>query len=424
MAKSGTGKSSGKAGGNGPKSSKKGVPNTATAPYLDTFNKSSDCEQDKKNIADRCRDTPENKKEAKDSSKRTRATGKNAKLGNVMDHIKDGVQAMDKGAMALYGYKRDADNSWVEDHCDHLWVKPAGANISKFNEQLTGVKQKLEQGIQAVVNQAGGVIVDKAKDAAVNYGQKAIAREAAAATSLVVPVAGEVIVAGATLYNIADGVWTAGKTAYQAVGQAKEAYDKIKGIRDQLDKIQGLLDKKHSPTEVWADTMSALAYTNRCLQARRCQLVGFEETKADKQARSGKGCCPGQTGHHLLPEEMFQDCSEYTKEKHKQAPTVCVEGVNNSHGTHGIIHGKLEKFMEMHRQANPGNDSITKDEAIMYAVKSHTDTFKPACNSECLTAQLDSYYKKLCQTKMKPRGGKGIDIEEPSDKTATKTSTM
>lgn len=160
----------------------------------------------------------------------------------------------------------------------------------------------------------------------------------------------------------------------------------------------------------------------------------YGETSAKKAANSGQGCCPGQTGHHLLPKEMFSrstkvpdgknkngttkyksvpdpdNCPEYTGAKHRNAPTVCVEGVNNTHGSHGAIHDKLEGRMKDHR--NNHGDSITMDEAIDKAVESHNEQFKPPCNPQCLKQQLKDYYKDLCKGKMKPRGGTGTDVDD------------
>ena len=71
--------------------------------------------------------------------------------------------------------------------------------------------------------------------------------------------------------------------------------------------------------------------------------------------------------------------------------------------------------MQRHREKNLGKDSITNDEAIDAAVKSHNETFKPACNPECLRAQLHDYYDKLCVGQLKPRGGKAGDIEKDDE---------
>ena len=76
-----------------------------------------------------------------------------------------------------------------------------------------------------------------------------------------------------------------------------------------------------------------------------------------------------------------------------------------------MIHDKLDKKMKIHRETT-GKDSISNEDAIDKAVESHRETFKPPCDAKCLKAQLKGYYDKLCDGKMKPRGGKGTDIEE------------
>lgn len=385
-----------------PKQGRPSVANTPSFHYRDTLDGKKACEAAKNEIADKCKSDAD-----KDSFDKAKPK---SKLGALTGQVKDGIGKMDDAAKTAYGYKQKPGNAWVNDHCKGLWVKPAGANIDKFNEQIGNIKNGIEKGIDQVVKDAGGKILDKAAEAGKDYATRAAAKEASALASLVIPGVGEIVVAGATIFNIVDGVWTAGKTALDLAGKAKEAYDKISGMKDQLGKLNDVLNKKTSPTELWADVMTGVAEINPCLQAKRCQLVPFEETKAAKQAKSGKGCCPGQTGHHLLPEEMMQDCPQYTAEKHAEAPTVCVEGVNNSHGSHGAIHESLDLKMRDWRKTK--GDSISNEDAIEKAVESHRETFRPPCNEKCLVAQLKNHYKNVCKGKMKPRGGKGTDIEE------------
>jgi hypothetical protein len=187
-------------------------------------------------------------------------------------------------------------------------------------------------------------------EAGKNYAVRAGEKELASEATLEIPVLGEIIVGGMTIYNVGDGIWTAGKTAYEAGSKAYEVYQKIGRMKDELGKLADVLSKKTNPTDLWADAMTGMAYPNPCLQAKRCQLVPYNATKAAQQARSGKGCRPGQTGHDLLPSEMFEDCKSYTKAKEAGAPTVCVEGVNNTQGSHGLIHGQLEKQMQNWRR--------------------------------------------------------------------------
>ena len=151
----------------------------------------------------------------------------------------------------------------------------------------------------------------------------------------------------------------------------------------------------------------AVSKKNPCVKARRCQLVPYKETKtAEVAEKGGKGCCPGQTGHHPLPEEIFpegDDC--YTDETHGNAPTICVEGVNNSHGSHGKIHSTMDALMTNHIQ-KAKTDQISNAKAINAGAKSVKLTF-PGCDETCTKQQLRAFYQKLCEGKTKPRGGLG-----------------
>jgi hypothetical protein len=372
------------------------VGNTPAKAYTDTFNKTKDCYKDRKKIADKCRDDKNTKQESKDAAKKAKPTNK-AKLGELIKGVQKGVGALDGAAEKAYGYQRNAENGWIKDHCDHLWVKPAGANKDQFMAQINKLKTELDQGIGTVINQAGGVIIDKAKDAAITYGEKAVVREVASAASLVVPVVGEVVVAGMTIFNILDGVWTAGKTAIDSSKQAYDAYKKIDDIRQQMGKLDDVLSGKTSPTELWADVMTGVAYTNPCLQARRCQLVPFNQTEIPV-AKNGKGCCPGQSGHHVMPSSMFKDCPDY---KESEAPTICVEGTTNTHGSHGHIHRTLGAVLDRDFKGVPNDAKIDKDKAIDAGAQSVKEAFPLSkCDKQCLKAQLDSYYQKLkCEPK-------------------------
>ncbi|WP_289623971.1 HNH/endonuclease VII fold toxin-2 domain-containing protein, partial [Paracidovorax cattleyae] len=107
--------------------------------------------------------------------------------------------------------------------------------------------------------------------------------------------------------------------------------------------------------------------------------------------RDGKGCCPGQTGHHALPEAMFDGCPGYD---HDAAPTICVEGTNNNHGSHGTAHNKLED--ELNKIGFPDGAQITKEKAIQAGAKSVNAAFpESGCDVRCIESQLHAYYDKL-----------------------------
>lgn len=145
--------------------------------------------------------------------------------------------------------------------------------------------------------------------------------------------------------------------------------------------------------------MSALMEQDekKCLKAIRCVLQSYRDTQ-NKNAKTYEGgktrlaCCPGQSGHHVVPKSIeMPDCWKPAK----VAPCICVEGVNNSHGTHGKIHRALKiklgegKEMDCHEVLNLMSQTIH-------------DIF-PDCDSKCINAQLKTSTGKTCPCDPKPK---------------------
>lgn len=119
--------------------------------------------------------------------------------------------------------------------------------------------------------------------------------------------------------------------------------------------------KSESDAIALADKVAA----NACLDARRCKLVPYDPS----------GCCEGQTPHHIVEASSFFDVgrggSETLKDSNKnpigyrtsipvkgtagyntaKAPCICVEGVNQHHGTHGLMHTFQGTAAQNSRQA-------------------------------------------------------------------------
>lgn len=198
---------------------------------------------------------------------------------------------------------------------------------------------------------------------------------------------------------------------------------------------------KFSKDMLVAAYMHNLSETNPCITARRCALIKFSDTKpkkpkpeselkaeiqTDKEAadrgatqlkgreHKDNGCCPGQTGHHLLPSAMFGKCDAY---KPGQAPTMCVEGANNSNGSHGLIHRKLRDILlELKDEGGikiQRGEIISRGQAIEAAIASTTIFFLTAhCNPLCIGAQLKVYYDYLkCDFRSDPGVAEGKDSE-------------
>jgi hypothetical protein len=380
--------------------------NTAQAIYLDTFNKATICASDKDSIEKACKGE-EAKKDTQSQKKNAKPRGARAKLGALADKVEAAVHGLDDGGKTYNRYTPNADNQWMADHCDGMWVSPAGANINKLVDK---VKEGINADIAALVKEAGGKIVDLGAEAAKDYAGKAAIRQGVGIASLVVPLGGEVILAGVTIWNIADGVWTATTTAVELVGKAKEAYDKISVLKDQLGTLDKVLDKgvkELSGADIWGDIMAAAAEVNPCLRARKCQFVPYEETKAGPYgtARNGKGCCPGQTGHHVIPDSAVKsNCKGYSE---GGSPVICMEGATQYHGSHGVAHTALGESMEKY---NGGEGKPPKDISYKEMKKQALKAIQPftlGCNPKCLEAQLDNYYKDCEFTSNSGKGGGG-----------------
>ncbi|MFC4161718.1 HNH/endonuclease VII fold toxin-2 domain-containing protein [Chitinimonas lacunae] len=233
-----------------------------------------------------------------------------------------------------------------------------------------------------------------------------------------------------------------GTAAQAAAGTAAEAAAKDKAAR------AAQLAGSDRMEDTWAQAMQGLADANPCIKARKCQLMPFSETDGGpKQARSGKGCCPGQTGHHLMPDTMFRsgpapapppdptpapssDGSTPPKKKRRKAkrddkpkigcwdnyseggaPVICLEGTSNNkeNGSHGLMHEKTEQALEQFANMAEMDYHIARD---MLAELVNNQF---GCAKDCIAAQLDAYYSKAysCddppfqQSKVKPDAGTG-----------------
>ena len=133
----------------------------------------------------------------------------------------------------------------------------------------------------------------------------------------------------------------------------------------------------------------------------------------------GDGCCPGQTGHHVIPDEAAKDaCSKYS---HGGAPTICVEGTTNSNGTHGRIHTDLDDRITKHKKGRFGSDTIRYENMRNKGIESVKATFPESkCDTKCLRAQLDAYYKSKCTGPMPAKSGAPQKKETPSKPKPTK----
>lgn len=391
--------------------------NTRAQLYLDKFDTSPKCKDNKDKIANKCK-TKEDKPE--DPKKPTK------KKSNIVTVIGTAAHAVDDAAKAAYklgGYKPNESNAWVEGHCAGLWAKPSSKGIEKYGKQIQESLEKLKSAKLEMLGKAADKLYDLAKEKltpgyvlqkAGGMAVRSVAKEVVAVVLAPTGIgtAGSVAL---TAWTVKDVIETATELATAIGPEGLAVLEEINALKNIDKKVDEVLKKyKENPMAAAADGQELMARFNPCVAARRCQLVPYNNTDSLKAAKTGSGCCPGQTGHHLLPNEMFQECGAYTEQIHKAAPTVCVEGVNNSHGSHGKIHTAMDELMKFHGRQK--GDAISTQDAISEAAKSHKRTF-PGCNSDCLEQQLHAYYDGLCDGKMKPRGGLGGADKDAGDGT-------
>ncbi|GAA0358972.1 type VI secretion system effector Dnase Tse7 [Bowmanella denitrificans] len=135
------------------------------------------------------------------------------------------------------------------------------------------------------------------------------------------------------------------------------------------------------------------ANANKCAAARRCQLLPY-----NAKPRDGiNGCCPAQTPDHIVPKSSFfvDSVSDGTKVdgwdnyNMDEAPCMCLEGANNTHGSHGLRHAHHKAFSD----AAKGEMVAFKKEAAHCA--EGAKAVAPQCEQKCIEAQLANGHKGM-----------------------------
>jgi hypothetical protein len=192
---------------------------------------------------------------------------------------------------------------------------------------------------------------------------------------------------------------------------ATEALDKLEVLQKKAGELQDMARrfgdlsqlKDEDALKLATEGQDMLATLNDCTRARKCNLVPYQGQAGNLIGQRGKskvepanngGCCAGQTGHHLIPEASLKaQCPNYD---HNMAPTVCVEGFSQNHGSHQRAHQALAKaHMQKLKDGKVAPDgSMSMGDAIDSAADSHKEAFPLSnCSKACIKEQLESYYK-------------------------------
>ncbi|MEH6461971.1 HNH/endonuclease VII fold toxin-2 domain-containing protein [Chitinimonas sp. JJ19] len=372
-----------------------------------------DCDKDFKKIKEECA-----KDDANDPKEKRKVRTSMSKLLGSKYKSKGYNKTLSDGGM---------DNkSWMADHCDFLWIKPGPESHQKFLEKVNDLRTDLKDAVDGALTKMIDEAKDRIKQEAIDLAKKkageaavrAGGRWVVGASGAAVGGVGAIVTEGiATVWNLCDiaktgyQVATTGYDTYKDIDKLDDVLKRYTDIGKELERLQ--TQAKADPQKAVADMMGNLARANPCTRARRCSLVPFK----DQNQLDGRGCCPGQTGHHVMPGEMVgwsESTNKYTVDPppcpgydHAKAPTICVEGANNTHGTHGAVHGVLKKSTEMYK-GKKGTNAISYTSAREMAISSVQTTFpESGCDRKCLRAQLDDFYKNICKGNVLAESGGG-----------------
>jgi hypothetical protein len=204
-------------------------------------------------------------------------------------------------------------------------------------------------------------------------------------------------------------VYTDAMTLSEKFSECAEDEQKIKdsckkdGEEGKADQCPGLLSStvseqrglykrgdEQSRTEQAGTQATADAEGSDCVKAMRCFLRPY-----NKELEKG-GCCPGQSPHHIPPQNMVNHLPGYS---HGNALCVCMEGASQHVGSHGENHAALDYLANKEGVLDKGKCTLKKyNEICAVAVEAQC-----GCTKECIEQQLNESpaFKKNLDKKVK-----------------------
>ncbi len=313
---------------------------------------------------------------------------------------KDEKKKMNKAC----GKNKNTENlNWKAKNCKFLNFKPSAEGLMNFKglesptELLSELKDHLGDVniLESAISTARDAAIDLAIEKGVKLGLKVVA-------SKLVPVVGWIYSAATAADDIAQADYYL-KMYDGAKAESARILSNVENIKNDISDLISELDKEvpnlEKVGEKLADWQRNAATANECIRARKCMLVPYNDTKGQSGitnvTKKSKGCCPGQTGHHLIPHAFAKDagCKNY---KEGTAPTVCAEGESHSTGgSHAAMHTATTEMLLVK------DGVLGKAKKMKYAdvrdgvLDAHAKTFPfSTCSRGCLKEQLDNYYKK------------------------------
>lgn len=397
--------------------------NTSLFPYRSNRSRLNPCAKEERRIKSACDGVEDDSEEGRRLRRKRLATNRPANNSNNQSNSS----------------ASSTPSPWYDRHCTGLLGLPSSAANEVKPGDLDSYKSQFEEIHKQAMEKAtdlqnfAGILENQARAwaerKAIEVAAKAVAKQAAGS---LLPGVGNAIMGLHTAYEIySNSAEMAGMLA--EIGEVIGALEDIRTIAERTANIQDRIeaaknwkpgDSGESPSKLMFDLMDAQATINDCIRARKCNLVphttrthfdgvGKSNVPTSDGTGNNRGCCPGQTGHHLIPEAMIKPkpgedslgCQNYN---HAAAPTVCAEGVNHSQGSHGRLHDNLDRELRAQKEASDNrwfdfrrtinsDGSMSMNDAIASAAEAHRASFPLSfCSRECIEAQLRDFYLKDC----------------------------
>ncbi len=144
-----------------------------------------------------------------------------------------------------------------------------------------------------------------------------------------------------------------------------------------------------------------------CREAMKCELQPYDGTNT-----KSKGCCKGQTPHHIVEVHCFTPSGGraggkrlrgFSQYDDGEAPCVCCDESSRYKGDHGSMHAIQNSIENAFMDPTKGRDQMGgKDKSWTYGtakeggLAAHKKTFAAAgCSDACISAQLDAYHNQI-----------------------------
>ncbi|MGZ8943386.1 MAG: PAAR-like domain-containing protein [Methylobacter sp.] len=209
-----------------------------------------------------------------------------------------------------------------------------------------------------------------------------------------------------------------------------------KNIKSTRGKIKTIWNKKGGTSTAAGTRLAGSATKNvegrggGCARAMRCVLRPYSA-----EPRDGiKGCCPGQTPHHIPPWSTTATVPHIGNTvSHGSALCICLEGAGHSIGSHGKHHHGINFLLEQASRIGKVTKSSNGHTLFSGPLREHVkisaavSEAQNGCSKECIEEQLNKQFgeknlDKQAVHNASTTGGTGHTLMNSSDQNVAMTA--